>query len=191
MLPLCARLAALRDRRRVAAGHRNAGEPIRSGHLKQDVAAPRAPTYRDFHANDGRRRYCYGDGCSRRTHGRVECARQRPPLRDPAFPALSAGRRQNAGFRETPDTYHADFFKRVPDDWSHTLWDFRNVIAAGADKIRLRRAVHALPDRRIGDRQLPIAVDRCETRRALGRAGALDLCGLMPPNELPDEQGVN
>lgn len=36
---------------------------------------------------------------------------------------------------ETPDTYHADFFKRVPDDWSHTLWDFRNVIAAGADKI--------------------------------------------------------
>lgn len=36
---------------------------------------------------------------------------------------------------ETPDTYHADFFKRVPADWERTLWDFRNVIVASPDKI--------------------------------------------------------
>ena len=36
---------------------------------------------------------------------------------------------------ETPDSYHADFYKRVGPDWHHTLWDFRNVIAAGPDKI--------------------------------------------------------
>jgi hypothetical protein len=36
---------------------------------------------------------------------------------------------------ETPDSYHADFYKRVGPDWHHTYWDFRNVIAAGPDKI--------------------------------------------------------
>ena len=36
---------------------------------------------------------------------------------------------------ETPDTYVADFHKRVGPDWHHTLWDFRNVIVAGPEKI--------------------------------------------------------
>ena len=36
---------------------------------------------------------------------------------------------------ETPDSYHADFYKRVGPDWHHTTWDFRNVIATGPDKI--------------------------------------------------------
>jgi len=36
---------------------------------------------------------------------------------------------------EKPDTYLADFHKRAGPKWHHTLWDFRNVIVAGSDKI--------------------------------------------------------
>ena len=36
---------------------------------------------------------------------------------------------------EKPDTYLADFHKRAGPDWHHTLWDFRNVIVAGPEKI--------------------------------------------------------
>lgn len=45
---------------------------------------------------------------------------------------LAGGRMQ---VWETPDSYHADFYKRVGPDWHHTYWDFRKVIAAGPDKI--------------------------------------------------------
>ena len=45
---------------------------------------------------------------------------------------LAGGRMQ---VWENGDTYLADFYKRAGADWHHTLWDFRNVIVAGADKI--------------------------------------------------------
>jgi hypothetical protein len=45
---------------------------------------------------------------------------------------LAGGRMQ---VWDTPDSYHADFYRRVGPDWHHTHWDFRNVIAAGSDKI--------------------------------------------------------
>lgn len=45
---------------------------------------------------------------------------------------LAGGRMQ---VWENGDTYLADFHKRAGADWHHTLWDFRNVIVAGADKI--------------------------------------------------------
>jgi len=38
---------------------------------------------------------------------------------------------------EKPDDYLADFYARATGDWDHSVWDFRNVIAAGADKVHL------------------------------------------------------
>lgn len=45
---------------------------------------------------------------------------------------LAGGRMQ---VWDKPDTYLADFYQRAGADWHHTLWDFRNVIVAGAEKI--------------------------------------------------------
>lgn len=36
---------------------------------------------------------------------------------------------------ERPDSYFADFRNRAGDDWHHSVWDFRRVIAAGPDKV--------------------------------------------------------
>jgi hypothetical protein len=36
---------------------------------------------------------------------------------------------------EAPDHYFADFRKRAGDDWHHSCWDFRRVIAAGPEKV--------------------------------------------------------
>ena len=36
---------------------------------------------------------------------------------------------------EGPERYRADFHARAGAEWHHTLWDFRNVIVAGAEKI--------------------------------------------------------
>jgi hypothetical protein len=38
---------------------------------------------------------------------------------------------------ERADNYLADFHARAGADWHHSAWDFRNVIAAGADKVHL------------------------------------------------------
>ncbi len=45
---------------------------------------------------------------------------------------LSLGRVQ---VWETPDQYFADFLARAGDGWDHSEWDFRNVVAAGSDKV--------------------------------------------------------
>ena len=45
---------------------------------------------------------------------------------------LAGGRMQ---VWETSDTYLADFYLRVGANWHHTLWNFRNVIVAGPEKI--------------------------------------------------------
>ncbi len=34
-----------------------------------------------------------------------------------------------------PGEYLADFYKRTTDDWHHSLWDYRDVIAASDDKV--------------------------------------------------------
>ncbi len=47
---------------------------------------------------------------------------------------LSGGRMQV--WRE-PGEYMADFRARAGGDWDHTAWDFRHVVAAGADKVHL------------------------------------------------------
>jgi hypothetical protein len=47
---------------------------------------------------------------------------------------LTGGRMQ---VWEQPDSYFVDFRKRAGDDWHHSAWDFRRVIAAGADKVHL------------------------------------------------------
>jgi hypothetical protein len=36
---------------------------------------------------------------------------------------------------ESPETYLDDFHARAGAGWHHSTWDFRNVIAAGADKV--------------------------------------------------------
>ena len=36
-----------------------------------------------------------------------------------------------------PGEYLADFHKRTTDDWHHSLWDSREVVAADADKVHL------------------------------------------------------
>ena len=36
---------------------------------------------------------------------------------------------------ETPATYLDDFHARAGADWHHSVWDFRNVIAASEDKV--------------------------------------------------------
>src|SRR6185436_5388113 len=36
---------------------------------------------------------------------------------------------------ERPDDYLRDFYARAGEGWHHSAWDFRNVIAAGADKV--------------------------------------------------------
>lgn len=36
-----------------------------------------------------------------------------------------------------PDSYFADFRERAGDDWHHSAWDFRRVVAAGPDKVHL------------------------------------------------------
>lgn len=38
---------------------------------------------------------------------------------------------------EIPDSYLADFHARAGAGWHHSLWDFRNLIAAGPEKIHL------------------------------------------------------
>ena len=38
---------------------------------------------------------------------------------------------------EKPDSYFADFRERAGGDWHHSAWDFRRVIAAGADKVHV------------------------------------------------------
>jgi hypothetical protein len=38
---------------------------------------------------------------------------------------------------ERPDGYLEDFYARAGKDWHHSAWDFRNVIAADADKVHL------------------------------------------------------
>lgn len=38
---------------------------------------------------------------------------------------------------ERPDSYLEDFHARAGKDWHHSAWDFRNVIAAGPDKVHL------------------------------------------------------
>ena len=45
---------------------------------------------------------------------------------------LSQGRVQ---IWETSDQYFANFLARAGDGWDHSAFDFRNVIAAGADKV--------------------------------------------------------
>ena len=36
---------------------------------------------------------------------------------------------------ERPDSYLKDFYARAGEGWHHSAWDFRKVIAAGADKV--------------------------------------------------------
>ena len=36
---------------------------------------------------------------------------------------------------ERPDNYLKDFYARAGEDWHHSAWDFKNVIAAGPDKV--------------------------------------------------------
>jgi hypothetical protein len=36
---------------------------------------------------------------------------------------------------ERPERYLADFHARAGVEWHHTLWDFRNIIVAGEEKI--------------------------------------------------------
>lgn len=38
---------------------------------------------------------------------------------------------------QTPVTYLADFHKRAGEGWHHSVWDFRNVISASADKVHV------------------------------------------------------
>lgn len=38
---------------------------------------------------------------------------------------------------ERPDNYLEDFYARAGVEWHHSAWDFRNVIAAGPDKVHL------------------------------------------------------
>jgi hypothetical protein len=38
---------------------------------------------------------------------------------------------------ERPDNYLKDFYARAGEDWHHSAWDFRNVIAAESDKVHL------------------------------------------------------
>ena len=47
---------------------------------------------------------------------------------------LAGGRMQ---VWERPDGYLKDFYARTDADWHRSAWDFRNVIAAGADKVHL------------------------------------------------------
>ena len=36
---------------------------------------------------------------------------------------------------ERPDSYLKDFYARAGEGWHHSAWDFKNVIAAGPDKV--------------------------------------------------------
>lgn len=47
---------------------------------------------------------------------------------------LSRGRMQ---IWETPDNYLNDFHARATDEWHHSAWGFRNVIAADSEKVHL------------------------------------------------------
>ena len=47
---------------------------------------------------------------------------------------LSQGRLQSW---ETPASYHADFLSRAGDGWARSDWDWRNLVAASADKVHL------------------------------------------------------
>jgi len=47
---------------------------------------------------------------------------------------LSQGRMQ---VWETSDQYFADFLARAGDGWNHSAWDFRNIVAAGPEKVHL------------------------------------------------------
>ena len=47
---------------------------------------------------------------------------------------LSQGRLQTW---ESPASYHADFLARAGDGWARSAWDYRNLVAASADKVHL------------------------------------------------------
>lgn len=47
---------------------------------------------------------------------------------------LSQGRLQ---CWQTPATYHADFLARAGAGWARSAWDYRNLVAASADKVHL------------------------------------------------------
>ena len=47
---------------------------------------------------------------------------------------LSQGRMQ---VWEKPDQYFADFLARAGGGWDRSAWDFRNVVAAGPEKVHL------------------------------------------------------
>ena len=47
---------------------------------------------------------------------------------------LAAGHMQ---IWERPDTYLEDFYQRAGAGWHHTVWDFRDPISAGLDKVHL------------------------------------------------------
>ena len=53
---------------------------------------------------------------------------------DAALSALQAGRWQDAGVGGA-GSLSGRFSPRVGADWHHTLWDFRDVIIAGPEKI--------------------------------------------------------
>ena len=38
---------------------------------------------------------------------------------------------------DKPDGYLKDFYARAGGEWHHSAWDFKNVIAAGPDKVHL------------------------------------------------------
>jgi len=79
---------------------------------------------------------------------------------------------------DQPGSYLSDFLARAGADWHHSEWDFRNVIAAGVDKVHLDvqftryRADSSL----IGS--FPLAMDRYAGRLPLGRGGSVELRGL-------------
>jgi len=75
--------------------------------------------------------------------------------------------------------YLGDFLGRAGADWHHSEWDFRKVIAAGAAKVHLGRAVHPLSRRQLSDWLFPLVVDRHRGRRPLGRGGSVELRGLI------------
>ena len=47
---------------------------------------------------------------------------------------LAGGRMQEW---PSPDSYLADFLARAGSGWSHSAWNFRNVVAASANKVHL------------------------------------------------------
>ena len=80
---------------------------------------------------------------------------------------------------DQPGAYLGDFLARAGADWHHSEWDFRKVIAAGAAKVHLGRAVHPLSRRQLSDWLFPLVVDCHRGRRPLGCCGSIELRGLI------------